>query len=350
MKSASPEAYPLLTRLTVVASVLLGLATIAAAYLGRAFITPIVAALFLNLLLTPVVRMMVRRGVPCSLAAGIVLLGVIGVLSVATVQLAGPALDFAETAPERFTEAEEKLRSFLGPVREVQEAVDALASDEEQDEVQVTTTPPLSSRLVTGLGDRLIGVGAALVLLFFLLASGDQLLRKTVAGLSTFKARRRAVRIHREIERDISRYLMARSAVNAGLGIAVAVSMWLLSLPNPLLWGTVAAVLNFIPYVGALVGMVLIGVVSLGTYETLGAAAAPPLVYFVLTTVEAQLLSPFVMGKSFSMSPIAVFVAVFFWGSLWGVVGALLAIPILTTVAIVSRHVDALRPLHAMLR
>jgi predicted PurR-regulated permease PerM len=167
--------------------------------------------------------------------------------------------------------------------------------------------------------------------------------------LSTFQQRRHLVEIARRIEHDLPRYLLTTTAINVALGTAVGLAFWRLGLPNPTLWGVVVALLNFVPYVGGAVGVALITLVSLATFPTPGSALAPPLAYLALNTLEAYLLTPAVMGHRFSLNPVIVFVSVFFWSWIWGVAGALMAVPILTTGQIVCNRIEKLSPLARMI-
>lgn len=335
-------------RLSLVGLALLVLAIVYTLILGRALLVPVTAALFLHALLSPAVRKASARGVPPGIAAGLIFAGLVALLSTAAWQLTRPALNLVEGAPGTLERAEYRLREFIRPVEEAREAVDAIAGESEED--QVTVAPPsLSSRIVTRAGSALAGLGAALILLLFLLATRGQLLRKAIGTLPAFGDRRRALVITRHIQRDLSRYLVTKTAINATLGAAVGLAMWGTGLPNPALWGVVAGLLNFVPFVGGLVGVALIAMVSLANQESVPGALLSPLCYLALNTLEAQILTPWIMGRRFRMSPVLVFLSVLFWGSIWGVAGALMAVPILTTVAIVSRHVDALRPMSRVL-
>lgn len=329
---------------------LLVLALVFTLYAGREFLVPLAAAILLNFLLTPVVRGLQRVGIPQVAGAALVMLSLVASLGLGAHRLSGPAREWVASAPRTLAQAQLRIQGFLRSVEEVREAVDEIgsASNGGSDRVQVEGSS-LSDRLMGGLGSKLIGGLAALFLLFFLLASGDRFLRKTAAVLPTFHDRRRLVEIARRTERDLSRYLLTTTAINVVLGVAVGLAMWSLGIPNPALWGVMAALLNFVPYVGALVGVTLITLVALVTFDSPGAALAPPLAYLALNTLEAYLLTPMVMGRRFSLNPVMVFVSVFFWSWIWGVAGALMAVPILTTVGIVCNRIERLSPLARML-
>ena len=186
------------------------------------------------------------------------------------------------------------------------------------------------------------GIGVVLVLTYFLLASGDLFLRKCLSALRTKRDRQLLLEMARELQNNISGYLLTVSLINAGLGVAVAVLMALYGLPNALLWGALAFGLNFIPYIGATVGIGCVAAASLITFDTLGHAVAPPATYLALTTIEAYLVTPAVLSRRFTLNPVVVLIALLFWGWIWGIPGALIAMPILMTVKIVCDYVPSL--------
>jgi predicted PurR-regulated permease PerM len=189
------------------------------------------------------------------------------------------------------------------------------------------------------------GLFIMLLLLYFLLASGRLFLRKLVRVLPRFHHRRSAVKIVRHTEHDLSRYLGTMILVNIGLGVAVGVALYLLGMPNPALWGALAALLNFIPYIGPLVNVAIVGLVAVVSFDSLGEAALPPLAYLALNSIEAGLVTPAVMGWRLRLNPVAIVLAVTFWTWIWGIPGGLLAVPMLTTFKITCDHVEVLAPI-----
>lgn len=343
--------------LAVVGTGLFLLAVLYTLYFARAFLVPVVAAAYLSFLLGPVVRYSRRKlGIPNTLAALIVLLGTAGVTGTMIYRLSGPALNWIESAPQRVQQVEEQLRSLTGPMQQVQDAVDDAADSSggdaasgEEETVQVESES-VGRQLFSRAGELLLGLGAAFFLLFFLMASGELFLRKTLSSIPRFGDRRRVVEISRRIERDLSRYLITKSMINVTLGLAVGTSMWLWEMPNPVLWGVLAALLNFMPYVGGVVGVILLAGVGLISFESVGRGMLPALTYLCLNGLEAYVLTPTIMGHRFSMNPVAVFLSVLFWGWIWGVAGALMAVPILTTVVIVCNSIERLAPVARFLQ
>ncbi len=181
-----------------------------------------------------------------------------------------------------------------------------------------------------------------LVLLYFLLASGDLFLRKLIRVLTTLEDKKRAVEIARRLQEDISLYLLTITLINLGLGVAEGIAMHLLGMPNPLLWGVIAAILNFIPYLGAMVGMAVIAAVAALTFQTPGQILLPPLVYFLLTAAEGYLITPHIIGRRLTLNPVMILLGLIFWGWMWGIVGAIVAVPLLVSFKILCDHIPQL--------
>jgi predicted PurR-regulated permease PerM len=182
-------------------------------------------------------------------------------------------------------------------------------------------------------------------LVYFLLADGEELLRKIVRAFPRLKDRKRAVEIAREMERQISGYLFFTTLMNAAFGAMVAVVMWLLGMPNPMLWGFVAGVTKFIPYLGGLMCTIVLGLASMVAFEDMGRALLVPAVFLAIDTIHGNVLLPLLLGRRFTLDPTALFVGLFFWWFVWGTAGALLAVPMMAALRIFCDHVDGLQRL-----
>jgi predicted PurR-regulated permease PerM len=180
------------------------------------------------------------------------------------------------------------------------------------------------------------------VLCYFLLAHGELFIRKTVKLVPTFQDKRRVVEIAREIETSISRYLTSVTLLNLGLGTCVGVAAALLGLPNPIMWGGAAFLLNYIPFIGSACGIVLIGIASFMQFENFWYAILAPAAYLCLNSLESNFVTPHVLGRWMTLNPVAIIVSFLFWGWLWGVGGVLLAVPILAATKIFCDHIAEL--------
>lgn len=315
--------------------------------LASAFFIPVVLAMVLSFLFASTIRTLQRFWVPPLLGAVMVVGGLVGAVGFGTYQLALPARDWMSKLPAAARQIEAKLKDVKQSVREVTKAsreVDRLTKFDTGDKTQKVevSKPTFSESLLAPTQDFLIGGGIVVVLLFFLLASGDLFLRKLVTVLPRFEDKKAAVEITREIEHDISTYLFTITVVNAVFGLAVATAMFFLGMPNPLLWGAMAGMLHYIPFLGAVVGISVVTLVAAVTLDGIGAILLVPAAYFCLNILEEYVILPLVMGRRLMLNPVVVFVWLIFWSWLWGVPGALMAVPLLAIVKIICDHFEPL--------
>ncbi|WP_169833479.1 AI-2E family transporter [Methylobrevis pamukkalensis] len=316
----------------------------AALYIARDFAMPVTFAFLLALVLSPIVRRMRRIGIPEVLSAAALVVLFLATLGTMVWFLADPVQRWIADAPQFAAEFRDKLTLFRGPVDQVLEASKRI-------EESATAGVPAPQRVVVEQGgfisEAVVGVplifakiALCVVLLFFLLASGDMFYEKLVKVLPTLSDKKRGVRIAREIEREISHYLLTVTVINAGLGVALGLAMWAVGLPNPFLWGLVGGLLNFLPYVGAFLSAALVAAVSFVSFNTVGEILLAPGVYYLVNAFEGQVITPALVGRRLEMNPVAVFVAVAFWGWIWGIAGAIMAVPLLVIVKTVADYID----------
>ncbi|MCA9114257.1 MAG: AI-2E family transporter [Planctomycetaceae bacterium] len=366
-------------------NVLASLAVLHTAYLAAGVLLPLMYSLVIWLTLRPVVRSLARRRIPQGVsAAGLIFLLVALVLSIG-LSLAQPAREWIESAPATLAEAGERLSVVRDRIRQFRDAseklediaagrepvpkekpstisrvLSALNGEEETEQlagekdepVQVEVSQPaLTSNLamLSSAGALAASVFASFVMAFFLLSSGDVLLNNVLRILPSFKKKRVTVELVHSIERGISFYLLNVTMINAGLGLAIGLAMWGLGMPNPALWGMMAALFNFLPFLGAMAGTVIVFIVALITFDSLSWAALVPTVYFGLTAIEGNLITPGLLGRSMSLNPIMVFLSLVIWGWMWGVGGVLLAVPILAIIRVSCDHFERLQPVATLL-
>ena len=203
--------------------------------------------------------------------------------------------------------------------------------------------------VLTSTGSVAAEILLAIVLAYFLLASGDMLINNVLHILPSMREKRNAVELVHNVERGISSYLLTVTLINIGLGVAVALAMWLLELPNPMLWGAMATIFNFIPFLGAIFGTIIILLVSVLTFDSLGQAIIPPLVFWGITALEGNVITPHILGRRMSLNPIMVFLSLAIWGWMWGIGGAFLAVPILATLKVGFDQFDSTRAIGTLL-
>ncbi len=187
-----------------------------------------------------------------------------------------------------------------------------------------------------------------LILLFFILASGDLFVQKMMKMYPAEEKKQRVAEIVREVEQGISRYLLTVTIINLCEGILVSLGMYLIGMPDPLLWGALAALLVYVPYLGPLVGIATVTVVALFTLDVRTALLAPA-IYLSIEVLQGQFLTPMILGARFEMNPVVIFIWLIMMGSIWGIAGAIIAVPLLAIFRILCERITSLRPIAVFL-
>jgi predicted PurR-regulated permease PerM len=338
-------------RWRLAAAVVVLIAIFGALYVARAVMLPIALAFVLSFLLTPVMEAFARVHVRPPLAAAFVMLVLLSTVGIGIALLAEPAADWVQRAPQVMDRLHERLSGVYEAIRKLgrlTEAVEEIAAPGGGERLQVGGAG-LGGLLLSRTG-QLVGSGALMLfLLFFLLASGDLFLRKLVCLLPRFREKRMAVKAARRIQHDVSRYLFTISLINTVLGTVVGLTMYALGMPNPVLWGVMAGLLNFIPYLGPAVTLTVVATVALLTFDDFATALWRPLAFFALTTVEGQLVTPLILGRRLMLNPVVIFISLIFWGWLWGVVGTLIAVPLTMSIKILCDAIPPLTPIGTLM-
>jgi predicted PurR-regulated permease PerM len=341
---------------TISLVVLATLAVFYTLYFAAEILLPFLLAVILMLLLAPLRRALTDRlRLPAMLAALLLIVLLFAVLAGIVFALAMPAATWIAKAPQSLPELQHRLRFLGGPIRFLEHGMDevrhVLQSTPPQGEQPAPMQPPQPPLDGVGLS-VLQGTRAALgeiftlaVMLFFLLSAGDSLLRRLVEILPTFGEKRRAVEIATEIERNVSGWLLTITAMNLLVGVANGVQMWAQGMPDPLLWGTLAFLLNYIPILGPFTGIVIFFFVGLFSKPALWQALLPPAIYLAVHTIEGETVTPLLLARRFTLNPVLVILSLFFWDWLWGVPGAFLSVPLLAIVKIVADRIPTLTPL-----
>ena len=329
---------------------LLLLAILYTFYFARALILPVVLAVLFTILLSPAVRTLRRARIPEPIGALIVMAVVLASLGMVVDRLIEPASSWLAKAPQSLSEIERKTRSlknFVGEVRRITDRITTVtrgSADARTQEVVVDNSN-WSGVLLGQTQYLFVGAFSTLILLYFLLASGDEFLRKLVRVLPSLRDKVRAVEVTREIQSEIGHYFATVGCINLALGGVTALAMWFLGMPNPLLWGVLVAILNFIPYVGPTLSLITLSLVALLSFDTLGQALLVPLAFLGLTLLEGQFLQPIVVGRRLALNPVVIFISFLLWGWLWGIAGMLIAVPLLVTLKICCDHLAPLAPI-----
>ncbi|MFN2509367.1 MAG: AI-2E family transporter [Chthoniobacterales bacterium] len=318
-------------------------------YFMRAVLLPIVLALLLSYLFKPLLRGLGKLGIRPGLGAGILLLGLVGIIGFAISFLATPAAGWLEKAPYGLQQLQQKLLPLKKPIAQVAKAsgeIEKLAAPgDPQAPAAVTVKPsPISDSLFGRTPEFAISTVLLLILLYFLLAYDEVFLGKLIKMMPRLKDKKRAVSIAHDIESHVSRYLLTITLINAGLGVAVGTVVGFLGLSNPIMWGVLVAVLNFVPYIGALTGILCMTVGAVLSFDSLGYALLFPAAYLTIATIEGNLVTPYVMGRSLTLNPVIILLSLTFWGWMWGIVGVILAVPILAAFKIFCAHIEEMEP------
>ena len=311
---------------------------------------PLAFAVLFKLLLQPGVRLLGRLRVPQPLGALAMIVLLFALLGGGGYLLAGPATAWLERAPQSLPRLEQHLRVFKQPIQQVQEAtkqVEQLTQPQEPGETKPVAVkgPSLVDYLFSGTRRMLSGLGITVLMLFFLLTSGELFMRRLVEILPSFQDKKRAVEMSHEVEENISAYLVTISIMNALVGVAAGLAMWAIGIPDPILWGTLAFILNYVLILGPLTGIGLFFLVGLMSFDTLWQALLPPAAYLTIHVIEGEWVTPMLVARRFTLNPVLVIGSLIFWDWMWGIPGALLAVPMLAVFKIVC---DRVRPLAAL--
>lgn len=313
-------------------------------------VSPILLAILLNYLLSPAVRRLRRWRVPGAVSAAVLLLLLFGGVGAAAVALAGPAADWVERIPEsraRLRELTRSVRQRVEPVvkaaSEMEEATREMEGDGRRSQSVTVEAPTVLRRLAGHATAILGGVVMTFFLALLLLAPGDVFQQKLLTLLPTRRDRQQVQQISDEVESLVSRYLGSIVLINAGLGLVTAAAMWLTGMPNPALWGVIAAVLNFVPYLGAVATFAIIGLAALVAFDEPVRAIIPPLVFLGINLLESNVITPKLVERWLKLNAVTMFLTVVLFWALLGVPGALMAVPILAVVKVICDHVESLK-------
>ena len=324
------------------------LAVLAGCYVAAEIVLPVVLAFVLKLVLQPAMRALERIHLPNGIAAVLIILVLFGTLGGLGAALSGPAASWAQKLPSGIPKLQQRLSLLSRPFAAVEKLVDkaqGLTQGNQPKPVPVAVQGSgLSDQLLTGTRSFASGFFETAVVLFFLLANGDTFLRRLVEILPRFRNKRQAVEISQQIERDVSAYLFTITIMNLVVGVATGAVAALCGLGDPVLWGTVAFLLNYIPILGPILGVGIFVLVGLLSVDTLWLALLPAGLYLTIHIVEGETVTPMLLARRFTINPVLVVLALVFWYWMWGVPGAILATPMLAITKIIC---DRIRPLMA---
>jgi len=317
-------------------------------YFMRSILLPIVLALLLSYLLRPIVRGLAGLKIPLSVGAALLLIGFFGLIGYGISVLATPTVEWLQKAPAGFAELQHKLLPVKKSVAQVTQAtgeIEKLASANAEIKAVEVKRHPITETLFMRTPEFIASAILSLILLYFLLVYDQAFIAKLVKLLPTLSDKKTAVGIAHDIEEQISRYLFTVTAINVCLGVAVGTAVGLLGLRNPVMWGVMVALLNFVPYLGALTGIICMTIGAALSFDSLEYAFVFPAVYLSFGVLEGSFITPWIMGRSLTLNPVIILLSLTFWGWMWGIVGIILAVPILAAFKILCAHIKPMEPL-----
>ena len=323
--------------------------SLAACWLARDLLVPVMMAMLLALLANPLVTRLTRIWIPRWIGSLLVVVGALVLtVSLATL-LVGPATDWIKQAPTELRHLAPKLKALTRQVENANKAAASIAKAAGAAPSANTVTaeadkphPPNLWTIISNTPRALAGALAVVLLAYFFLVYGEGLQRHGIARLGDSRHKKVTIDILRTIESDLSSYVLTISAINLCLGLILTAGLyWMgLALSDALLWGTVAALFNFVPYVGPLSGVLLLAMVGVVAFDEPTRMFLPPALYLALHVIESQFVTPVILGRRMAISPLVMLLWLMLWGFLWGIAGLLLAVPMLASIKIVAERIE----------
>ena len=317
------------------------LALVVALALGRVILAPIALAMVVGLMFGPIADVMERRGVPAALSAGVVVLGFLGLLALAAVMFAQPLSYWIARGPLMWEKLQGQLANLKAPLESlgaVQDQLKSILGADAALTVKVQDGGPVQDVALMApalLADVLLFLAG----LYFFLATRHHIRISVLSLCFSRRMRWRSAHIFRDVELKVSRFLISAALINFGVGVATAIATYALGLPSPLLWGALAMVMNFIPYVGQAVMFVVLFAVGLGTQSGFSNIILPVIPYATINLTADQIVFPHLVGRALTLNPFIIFVSIAFWLWVWGPMGGFIAVPTLLVLQSVIMHI-----------
>ena len=310
------------------------LLVLGALYFTHDLILPFTLALLINFVLRPPVRGLKRIRIPEPVGAGMIVLILLGCVVYGIITLSGPAAEWLTKAPGSLHKIAGKVGLLNTKVSGLNRAMDELnkmisVGAEKTPEVAVKG-PGITGTVLSGTRHIVVKGSITFVLLYFLLSSGDLLLSRFVELSPNLSTKKRVVDIARAIESHISRYLFTITIINFTMGTCLATGMYIIGMPDPVLWGVMAGLLIYVPYIGPVVGILVVTTVAFLSFDSLGRVLMAPAIYIGLEVMQGYIVTPMILGARFQINPLIIVVWLIFWGWMWGIIGVIVAFPMLT--------------------
>ena len=345
----APEDFHLRAR-TFALLLIAFLATLWALYVARSVVLPVFIACILRLLLQPIFRLCLKARMPRALASLVTIAFLVTLAVIAWIPLSGSAGTWVAKLPEAVAMLSERLSLLREPIDLVQRLVrHAERATNGAGATVAVQHFDLVGAMIEGLRAITDGLFTTVLVLFFLLVAGDKFLRRLVELLPTYRQKRQIIDISQQIENDISAYLVTVTVMNVAVGVMVAIAMYFCGMGDPLLWGVLALALNFVPILGPLVGIGLFLLVGFVSFAEDWMAILPAGLYLAIHIIEGEIVTPMLLARRFTLNPVGVILSLVFWYWMWGVPGAILAVPMLAITKIICDRISGLKPVGYML-
>jgi predicted PurR-regulated permease PerM len=321
-------------------------------YSAKSVVLPVLLAWVASMALYPPMKWLRAHKVPAPVGAGLILVLVTAGIVWGLISLGRPVSEWIQSAPEDLPRLRQKYQHYFRPVSRLVAAVQNVEEKPQNKNAPAQPAPAggaLAGTVFTWTGSLFTGTVETGVLIFLLLATGDHFTPKLARALQRRPDKKDAAEMTREIQQNISKYLFAVSLINSALGVGVGFSLYFAGMPNAAMWGVLAAVVNYVPYFGPIAGIIVVAVAGLLSFDTIGRGLLPAALYLGWHILEADCVTPFLLGRRFRLNPVVIFVALMFFAWLWGIVGGLLAMPILVTLKVICKDSPSLSSLGDLL-
>lgn len=321
--------------------------------LAEVVLVPILVAILIGLVFAPAVRLLERWRVPRVIGSLFAIVLAVTLVGVVFASLAPPAREWAARAPRAMAHLESSLRDLRRPLQAASKATEELGKlagmGSGRNTQVIDTTPSMATQMVSAAPGLIAEFVVTIVLAFVFLLHGDGLLRKFVTLAPHLRAKRDLVAATRQAQHELSLYMITITLINAGLGLATAAALYLLGVPDPLLWGGIAALLNYAPFIGPLVTALLLAFAGFAEFASPLQALAAPAAFLGLHLVEGQIITPHLVGHRLALDPVVVLLALVVLGWAWGAAGLLIAVPLLSCAKIIAGRMPEAQPLAILL-
>ena len=337
-------------RLTFI-SLILGFAVL---YVARDFFMPIMLGVLIALTLRPIMRWLEKHSFPSAPTAFILVPSLAALIGLGLYSVSGPFIEMVQSAPDIARQLQTKFQSLIPQLKAVQEAgqsVEQLTSGSGPQTTQrvVVEQAGLVASAASSMARGVTTIGVAALFAVFLLSTGTMFYEKLIAIMPSLSEKKRALRIVYDVETQVSNYLLTITLINVSLGIVVGLCLWAYGFENAFVWGAVAAIMNYLPIMGPLIAVGGLAMLSLATAPTLLIGLIAPAIYLALHLIEANVVTPMVLGRRLSLNVVAVFLTVILWGWLWGIAGALIAVPFLVILKVAADNIEGMKNLSEVL-